>query len=189
MDMDATIGIPTFTGENMAGEGEQVSDVKKAGFWISQLMVIIATVGGVYFAASQGLKQAIQFDSIKSDQTNYYLRKSLQSELSDNAGYIRDYTDKVSKRVVKPSLNLESFVWKSMMYSPNALETPSDLLREAQKFYHTANEIMTNPHFNDSNRAKSLGELADHIESKVLPLFTKDLDALRDKLGKRGITL
>ncbi len=39
----------------MSSSDEQ-NDVRRAGFWISQLVIIIATVGGVYLAASQGLK-------------------------------------------------------------------------------------------------------------------------------------
>lgn len=167
--------------------GSERSDVKKASFWVSQIVIIIATVGGVYLAASQGLKQAIQFDAIRSEQNNFYLRTSLKNELADNVGYIRDYITKVNNRVVKPTLNLETFVWTSMTYSTSSLETPSGLLREAQKFYHTAADIMANPHFNDMNRAKELGELADHIEKEVLPQFENDADRLRDNLKQKGV--
>ncbi|MCD8350705.1 MAG: hypothetical protein LUC93_08865 [Planctomycetaceae bacterium] len=162
-------------------------DVRSAGFWVSQIVIIIATVGGVYLAASQGLRQAMQFDTIKSLQNNFYLRKSLQNELSDNVGYMRDYITKVNGRVVNPSLNLETFVWNSMTYSPTSLETPSDLLREAQKFYHTAADIMANPHWNDMNRAKALGELADHIEKEVLPRFEASGAALQTRLRGMGV--
>ncbi|MCD8139647.1 MAG: hypothetical protein LUE17_07700 [Planctomycetaceae bacterium] len=162
-------------------------EVRSAAFWISQIVIIIATVGGVYLAASQGLRQAMQFDTIKSLQNNYYLRKSLQNELSDNVGYMRDYIGKVGQRVVNPSLNLETFVWNSMTYSPTALETPSDLLREAQKFYHSAADIMANPHWNDANRAKALGELADHIEKEVLPRFEASGAELQSRLKQMGV--
>lgn len=163
------------------------SEVRRASFWVSQAVIIIATVGGVYLAASQGLKQAMQFDTIKSMQNNYYLRKSLQNELTDNVGYMREYVEKVGQRVVKPPLNLETFVWNSMTYSSTALETPSDLLREAQKFYHTADDIMNNPNWNDGLRAKALGELADHIEKNVLPSFEKSTADIRAELKRRGI--
>lgn len=163
------------------------SDVQKAGFWISQAVVIIATVCGVYLAASQGLKQALQFDAIKSEQNNYYLRKSLQNELSDNVGYIREYMDKVSKRLVKPPLNLETFVWNSMTYSPASLETPPELLREAQKFYHSAGEIMANPNFNDVNRSNALKEIAEHMEKNVIPAFDKYLEEGKKILKSKGV--
>lgn len=163
------------------------NNVRDAAFWISQLVIIAATVGGVYLAASQGLRQAVQFDAIKSLQNNYYLRTSLRNELADNVGYMREYVAKVEQRVVKPALNLETFVWNSMTYSPTALETPPGLLREAQKFYHAAAEIMANPHWNDVNRAKALGELADRVEKEVLPEFDADADRLRSELKRRNV--
>lgn len=184
--LDNNYGSTVMSSNN---QPQQQSDVKKASFWISQLFIIVATVAGVFLAASQGLRQALQFDGIKSEQNNYYLRKSLQNELSDNVGYIREYVGKVNNRVQKPALNLETFVWNSMTYSSTALETPSDLLREAQKFYHQARDIMETPHFNDMNKAKNLGELADHIEKNVLPKFQSDTDRLKKSLGEKGITL
>ncbi len=177
----------TYGGNIVNTPHEHVSDVKRASFWISQIFIIIATVAGVFLAASQGLKQALQFDSIKSEQSNYYLRKSLQNELADNVGYVREFIDKVNKRIQKPALELETFVWNSMTYSPNALETPSELLREAQKFYHRANDIMTTPHFNDQIKAQNLGELADHMEKDVLPLFQADTDVLKRNLAAKNI--
>jgi hypothetical protein len=163
------------------------SEAKKVTFWISQIVIIIATVGGVYLAASQGLKQAMQFDAIKSVQNNYYLRKSLQNEMADNVGYMREYIGKVNQRVVKPPFNLETFVWNSMTYSSTSLETPSDLLREAQKFYRQAAEIMANPNWQDRDRAKAMGELADRIEKEVLPRFEADTKKLRDNLKVKNI--
>lgn len=165
------------------------SDVKKASFWISQSFIIVATVAGVYLAAGQGLKQALTFDALKSDQNNYYLRKSLQNELADNVGYIREYVQKVQNRVQKPPLNLETFVWNSMTYSASALETPSDLLRDAQKFYHQSAYIMNWPHYNDSQRAKEMDALADHVEKNVLPRFESDTLKLREKLKSNQITV
>lgn len=174
---------------NRMNANKEESDVKKAGFWISQIVVIIATVAGVYLAASQGLEQAIRFDGIVSDQNNYFLRKSLQNELADNVGYIREYQDKVKKQVANAELALETFVWDSMTYSPAALETPSALLREAQRFYHGAAAIMANKNFQPRNRAENLGALAEHIETEVLPAFEKNTAELGEKLRGMGISL
>lgn len=167
----------------MSGQNE----IKKASFWISQLCIITATVLGVFLAASQGFEQAIQFDNIKGDKNNYYLRKSLQNELSDNVGYIRDFIGKVRGGVDKPELTLETFVWRSMVYSSAALETPSELLRETQKFYHKAEEIMSTPYYNNQNKANYLGELAEHMEKNVLPKFEKDTDDIRKSLQARSM--
>ena len=178
-----------MTNGNANIEKGQVSEVRRASFWVSQLVIIIATVGGVYLAASQGFKQAMRFDAVKSEQNNYYLRKSLLSEISDNVGYMREYVEKVNQRVVKPTLNLETFVWKSMTYSPASLETPPELLREAQRFYHQVDDFMGNPHWQDRDRAKALGELADRVEKEVLPKFETNIRQLRDNLAKLDVTV
>lgn len=117
---------------------EKVSEVKKASFWVSHLFIIAATIVGVFLAANEGLKQAMIFDDIRSAKNNYYLRKSLQGELADNIAYIKEFIAKVDRRVDKPELALETFVWKNMAFSSATLETPSELLREAKQFYRKA---------------------------------------------------
>ena len=167
-------------------QNDNTSEIKKPSFWISQACIIAATVVGVFLAANQGFKQAMLFDTIKTTQNNYYLRKSLQNELAANVGYIREFMAKVENRIDKPELVLETFVWSSMTYSSTSLETPSDLLREAQQFYRQANEIMNTPYFNNSVKAKNLGELADHIEKDVLPRFETNTEDLRKDLESKG---
>ena len=157
-------------------------EIKKVSFWVSQLFILTATVLGVFLAASQGFEQAVQFDSIKGEKNNYYMRKSLQHELADNVAHIREFIKKVDQRIDKPELVLDTFVWKSMVYSPTALETAPDLLREAKLFYHRAEEIMATPYFNNMNKAKALGELAAHVGQKVLPGFDADTAAIRKAL-------
>ena len=165
---------------------EHISEIKKPSFWIGHLFIILATVIGVFLAANEGLKQAVLFDDIRSAKNNYYLRKSLQSELADNVGYIREFIAKVENRVDKPELVLESFVWKNMSFSGSTLETPSELLREAKQFYRRAGEIMDTPYYNNYNKAAFLGELAKHVEDKVLPMFEENTAALRKSIKERG---
>ncbi|MDL2314358.1 hypothetical protein LJC36_05195 [Desulfovibrio sp. OttesenSCG-928-C14] len=158
------------------------NELQSAGFWISQLFIILATALGVFLAANQGFKLAIEFDNIKSVENNYYLRKSLQSELASNVEYIREYISKVERRIDKPELVLETFVWDSMTYSSSALETPPALLKEAQMFYRRAREIMATPYYNNINKANFLRELAEHVEKNVLPQFEKNTRELKDWL-------
>lgn len=160
-------------------------DIKRPSFWISNVFILMATVIGVYLAASQGFEQAVQFDTLRADKSNYYMRVSLRNELASNVEHMKEYIDKVAKRIDKPELVLDTFVWNSMTYSPSALETPSALLREAQAFYRRAPEIMNTPYFNNQNKASNLGELIKHVEENVLPAFDADTDALRKSLKDR----
>ena len=173
----------------MPVENNSASDIKKPTFWVSQMFIVVATVLGVFLAASQGFKQAVQFDKIRDDKSNYYLRKSLQNELAENVVYIREFIKKVEDKIDKPMLVLETFVWNSMNYSPATLETPSELLGEAKKFYRRASEIMATPHFNNVQRAKLLGELAVHIEKNVLFKFDQNTEQIKKELQGLAITL
>lgn len=65
-------------------------DLIRSSFWVGQIFMLIATVMGVFLAAQSGLEQALTFDSITRMESNYYLRKSLQDELTDNAQQIYD---------------------------------------------------------------------------------------------------
>ena len=168
-------------------ETNQQSEVKKASFWISQVSIIIATVLGVFLAASQGFEQAIRFDNVKAEKNNYYLRKSLQDEITDNVAHIRAFITKVEQRIDKPEMVLETFVWRSMTYSSTALETPSDLLRDAKQFYRQVDEIMNTSYFSNQMKAKALGELAASVEKNVLPKFEADTSAIRKSLQDRNL--
>lgn len=165
------------------------SDIRKASFWVSNLFIIAATVLGVFLAATQGFEQAVQFDNLRGDKNNYYMRQSLRGELADNAGYVKEYIAKVSNQVVSPQLVLEDFVWNNMTYAANALETPTELLREAQRFHRRVTEIMATPHFNDRMKAQHLGELVKHLEENVLPAFDADIEALAKSLKARNVDL
>lgn len=162
-------------------------EMSKVSFWISQVFMLIATVLGVYLAGQQGLKQAVMFEQIQSDKNNYHLRKSLQHELADNLDLIREYiaTDRIN-------LELDIFVWETMKYSPATLETPSVLLSESRQFYRQVDEIyerIQSRFYHPEYGRKLLGEVVEHMDNTVLPLFEADTQALKDTLIKKKVSL
>lgn len=171
-------------------------EISKVSFWISQVFMLIATVLGVYLAGQQGLKQAVIFEQIQSDRSNYYLRKSLQHELADNLALIEEYADSLTGISIhaarRHNLDLDTFVWETMKYSPATLETPSTLLSESRQFYRKVNDtyekIQSGYHHPEYGR-KLLVEIVDHMESNVLPLFESDTQVLKDALAKKKVSL
>tara|TARA_R110000765_G_scaffold256794_1_gene357153 strand:+ start:1490 stop:2107 length:618 start_codon:yes stop_codon:yes gene_type:complete len=114
------------------------SDLVKTGFWVGQIFMVIATVVGVYLAAQEGLSQALLFENLNSKEKNYYLQHALADELDDNIIALNAYADLLQN---KPIYDIKSnrpvvsdFVWESMKYSPNALETPSDILSAIRRY-------------------------------------------------------
>ena len=168
-------------------------ETKKLSFWISQIFILMATVLGVYLASSQGFKQALAYGEIQAVRNNFYLRKSLQGELSDNIPLVRDYMTKVEKGNLadrKTPFSLDTFVWESMKNSTSTLETPPELLRESRKFYRGVADVqqkIADNTYSGKFGAEKLGELVDNMEKNVLPKFTSDLQTLQKWLRDRGI--
>jgi len=121
-------------------------DLSKSSFWISQLFMIIATIVGVFLAAQEGLSQAILFDTLNSKENNFYLRYSLDNEITVNLATLKEYANRVEENktydIKAHHPALLNFVWENMKYSPSTLETPSHILSKASQFYLKANMIV-----------------------------------------------
>lgn len=188
--VNTTIASPTASG---AASADAAGEVRKLSFWVSQIFILIATVLGVFLAANQGFKQALVFENIQSNKSNYYLRMSLQQELSDNVTLIKEYIADVNAGNSKQApLNLYTFVWDSMRYSSATLETPSGLLRDSQHFYRQVNdthEKIANNVYAVSYGTKKLQEVVEHMEKTVLPQFSADTDRIRSDLKTLGVDI
>jgi len=174
------------------------SDLKTSGFWISQIFMIIATITGVYLAAQAGLEQAIQFDEITGNQSNYYLRHSLHEEVSSNVKMLRTYNKeyfgrRISENELKMNTpELRQFVWTAMEQSPFTLETPSVFLNEIQNFYASVKKIMDNRInrvYGPTLASRLLTEQLDHMEKDVLPLLAKNITSLHEALTDAGVSI
>ncbi|MHC5226491.1 hypothetical protein [Ignatzschineria sp. LJL83] len=116
------------------------SEIKKPSFWVSQLFILMATILGVYLAATQGFKQAMQFDHITNQKNIYYLQQSLKNEIESNLSSIELFIDE-SKNASDPwkayPLETSSFIWHNMQEAPISLQLQPTILQSAEK-------IMTN---------------------------------------------
>ena len=114
------------------------SDLVKSGFWVGQIFMVLATVVGVFLAAQEGLSQAIKFENLNSTEKNFYLQHALADELSDNIITLDKYTTLLQENTpfdLKAHHPMfDRFVWESMKYSSNALETPSKILSAIRRY-------------------------------------------------------
>ncbi|MDX3773992.1 hypothetical protein QE250_07705 [Chromatiaceae bacterium AAb-1] len=199
---DHTPPVTNSTGENQLRSQIkkrltiQQGEISNVSFWISQIFMLVATVLGVYLAGQQGLRQAVAFEQIQSDKNNYYLRKSLQDELTDNLELIKEYTKSLKGISVHNARNIElpldTFVWESMKYSSATLETPSVLLSESRQFYRKvrdAHKKIQSSYYALEYGSKQLLEVVEHMENHVLPQFETDTKTLQDVLKKKGVSL
>lgn len=122
-------------------------ELKKTGFWLNQVFMIVSTIVGVYLAAQSGLEQALKFDTLSKLEDNYYLRMSLYDELEDALIELETYAAVLAKNPNKSVIQaqrpmLEKYVWETMKYNPTTLETPSEILSAVRRFYSKADRTI-----------------------------------------------
>lgn len=171
-------------------------DLSNRRFWIGQACMIIATIVGVFLAAQQGLSQAILFDSLNSKEANFYLRKSLDSEISSNIATLKEYASLLDKNKIRDLKSsrpaLQRFVWESMKFSPATLETPSHILATANQFYLQSNTLLDqieNRKFGSKFAAKKMLELLNNMEGAGLESLRSSHQQLKLELADAGINV
>ncbi len=172
------------------------SELVKTGFWVGQVFMLIATVLGVYLASQEGLSQAIRFSDIDDMQKNYYLQRSLYDEVGDNVEVVRDYVDTIKEK--KPfdlkmfHLQLQTYIWDSMRYSPNTLQTPSRFLSETRRFYAEVEDLVHKGEERTYGRPYFLPKLleaADRMEQETLVALEQNLTRLKTDLKSNGVSV
>lgn len=191
----STAAAPVAPSTTTEFQSRPVDEVKKVSFWVSQLFILLATVMGVYLASSQGFKQAMMYGNLQSARNNYYLRKSLRSEIADNLPLIREYLKGLETGGLparKAGFALDTFVWDSMKNSPSTMETPPQLLQESRKFYRGIDELqrkIADNTFGVKVGTDRITALVDHMEKQVLPFFDADSAKTEKYLRDNGMAV
>lgn len=175
---------------------ERVNEIRKASFWVSQFFILIATVLGVYLAASQGYKQAVQFENMTSYKDNYYLQKSLQYELQDNIVILKKYMTKMQDgnyfEARGEPLDFYTLIWENMKFSKTTLGTPPQFLRQAQQFYREVAKLhktIGNGDISKGNAIIALQEQIDLVEKKLIPELEKSTEQIKIELSGTDVIL
>ncbi|UTW49239.1 hypothetical protein [Bacterioplanoides sp. SCSIO 12839] len=154
------------------------SELTSSGFWVGHILMIIATIAGVYLAAQAGLQQAILFDDVIARQNNYFLRQSLYEELQDNVAILKEYDQSYLSRGISAnqikanSPKISRYVWETMKYSQTTLETPSYFLGETRRFYAQVNDIIAKREsftYGPQHASKLMQAQLENMENNVLP--------------------
>lgn len=75
----------------------KVRDEGNLEYWVSQFVVLLSTVLGVYLAAQAGYSTAIQFEVTRGERDGYYLRRALLSEIKSNLKAVEEWSDAYEK--------------------------------------------------------------------------------------------
>lgn len=171
------------------------TEIKKASYWLSQTFVIIATIIGVFLAANQGYKLAVQFENNLAVKESYYLQKSLQYELEDNVLVISNYIEAIKggdSQAKNEPLNLNDLVLENMKFSPITLSTPPEILRDTQRFYRTINEWYTKTSTSKVAASYGINQLQaelDRVKSGLIDQLKTSTETLKGQVEKSGMTL
>ncbi|TCK08178.1 hypothetical protein [Marinobacterium mangrovicola] len=172
------------------------SELVKTGFWVGQVFMLIATVLGVYLASQEGLSQAIRFNEIDDMQNNYYLQRSLYDEVSDNVELVRDYVELVKENnpydLTKFHPELQTYIWDTMRYSKNTLQTPSRFLSDIRRFYAEVNDLVRKGEERTYGRSyfmPKLLEAADKMEQETLVALDQNLETMKAELAKNEVAV
>ncbi len=171
-------------------------EINALSFWVSQLIMVMATILGVYLASSEGLKAAVQFNEITRIERNYYLRTSFADELEGNADIVLSYAKQIKdsppgyKFYDLNPLVLDQFVWAAMGESDATLETPSHFLQGGQRFYRQVQDTykkLADKTFGHSHGAKLLIEAATNIKEHLVPKIRQNTAVLQLQLKTLGV--
>ena len=168
--------------------------LKNTEFLVTQLCMIGATVAGVYLAASQGLKSAIEFQLVESDRSSYYQQTSLAHELRTNTEELERYIElwqKPNTIVAEGYLPIfDTFIWQSSTENEGTFEISPPLLLGMVEFHREVNaaiEARLGKQVSREDMIRTLIAQRDKARNETLPGLEKSRDTLREKLDRYGI--
>lgn len=170
--------------------------MKNPEFILSQILMVFATVLGVYLAANEGFKQAVQFQLLDADRTAYRHMVALRDEMTFNAETIAEFATEyrasganIHDQFLPP---VRTFVWDSSSDHPSIFEMPQEVLGGAASIYkRIGDEMALGGRGPDRRRAllTVFEEESARIRDEMLPAFEGALDRLRRRMRKSGLRL
>lgn len=173
-----------------------VSDVRSLGFWISNALTIVATVLGVYLAASEGFKQALQFRQVEENEHTFDLLTSLKAEITHNRALTGELVDKGLEQLPqsweKPPVQ-QRYIWQTMQNVPETFRAPPVALNGIALYYSRLDEhleVAFNQRRHPSDQRNALLALQEanaEFDQTVLTAINAKMAELRSKLETFGI--
>ncbi len=117
-----------------------MSELRSASYWVGHGVMILATVIGVFLAATVGFKQALKLDLLQADRGTYYVSESLFQELQFNDQNMQKYIKGLEGKSLVfnehiEGIKLNSFMFSAAEESESVFEIVPDLLSEVSQYY------------------------------------------------------
>jgi len=108
-------------------------------YWIGHTFAIIATILGVYLAASLGFNKAVDLELLRADRGTYYVAQSLLSQTESNLEHFEEYIEKSKTtnrtKDIIGGMHLNDYVIESAKFSESTFELDPQVLTEVSQFY------------------------------------------------------
>jgi hypothetical protein len=167
-------------------------------FWVSNLVIVLSTVLGVYLAAQAGYRTALDFELARTERESFYMRRALLDELKDNL----TQADEISKNMAENGwrfknsdpevFKLQGYVWETMKQQSTTFQIPSEVLTGVRRYYDRSGAYAKALGVGQGTAieaANSWMKDTQDVREKVVPAMERDIAQLKEKLVKRGVQI
>jgi hypothetical protein len=176
----------------------KVRETGNAEFWVSNLVIVLSTVLGVYLAAQAGYTTAIDFEQTRTDREGYYMRRALLDEVRDNLDQADQWSDFIINKDGwryqgnPDAYKLQSYVWETMKEQATTFQLAPAVLTGVRRYYDNASGYAMNLARGQGtaiDAAKAFSADTKKMREQTVPVMEKDIASLKGRLDKRGIAL
>ncbi len=174
-------------------------NLKDVTYWVGHAFTVIATIIGVYLAATVGFSKALELEIIRADRGTYYLSESLYSELTYNIDHMQSFIDNVGDNPFPfkehfAGIAINSFVLDAAKFNDSALEIEPSVLRDVSLYYFMVGTAIDNYYASGQASPASLysklTKAQEMVEENEAVLRLRDYtDALKASVESRGVDL
>ena len=167
-------------------------------FWVSNLVIVLSTILGVYLAAQAGYSTAMDFEQARGDRDGYYMRRALLDELRDNL----DRADQWSDFIVNKdgwryqgnpdAYKLQGYVWETMKQQATTFQLAPAVLTGVRRYYDNASAYAMNLARGQGtaiDAAKAFSVDTKKMREDTVPAMEKDIADLKGRLDAKGVAL
>lgn len=173
-----------------------MSELRSTAYWVGHAFTIIATIAGVFLAASAGLSTAVKLEMIQADRSTYYVSSSIYNELKSNVEQLDEFIELFDKRQfsdkVAATVRFNDYVLQTAKYSESTLEIEPSILADVSNYYFNVQGYLDSYKHHNLNHASMMLNIKNATlalkEKLVLKRFSAYNKALADSLESRGIT-
>jgi hypothetical protein len=167
-------------------------------FWVSNAVIVMSTILGVYLAAQAGYKTALDFEVARSEREGFYMRRALLDEVKDNLARADDISKHMKEngwrfKASDPEIfKLQSYIWETMKEQDVTFQLPSDILTGVRRYYDKSNGYAKSLAVGQGTAieaADSWLKDTEEVRSKVVPAMERDIAQLQERLVDRGVRI